>query len=328
MSSAKPQRYRLATIITLVLLAAVGVAVLAWVAAGGPWGDVLFKAPSTIQVLASDDELWVFAEITWVVRSGSPLIESQARAEAHEQYAVRFDGNTWHPGIRSPSLDGMTFNKNISQIMRMNNQFYQMVGPSLGRSSSVLAWDGNSFVQLQPGQSERIERSIGITGGEETLAERIEVIDRTTRKAGWDMIFRENNPFIVWESPSNRSEVETPVRFRWKQQEFAVIRVDSDDSSSIRIITVGRPDIKPHDLARFESGERRLTRKERRLLTPERIGRQESALSSVTPPRSSATPAAVRRHSTPGPRSRAACTAPARRTPRSPSRCTPPPGAA
>src|SRR5262249_24335321 len=99
MSSTKSLKYRLAIIIPLVLLAEVGVAVLVWVAARGGWGDQFFTSPGPMQVLASEDELWVFTEINGLVRVKHPIFEERVRHIAREQYAVRFDGNTWYPAI-------------------------------------------------------------------------------------------------------------------------------------------------------------------------------------------------------------------------------------
>ncbi len=58
----------------------------------GPWSKVVFVHPGPIHILTSNEEICIFLELDWLVRSPNPLASPRVRKIAHEQYVIMRDG--------------------------------------------------------------------------------------------------------------------------------------------------------------------------------------------------------------------------------------------
>lgn len=139
------------------------------------------KQCEAVQVLANDDELWCFIEISQI---GYPANGSSSGFSmlGHTQWVVIVSASGERRRIAVPEPNGVTFHPNLSHIFRHEDQFCLFT--NLYKTRRVYRWDNNQFVRLGPSDSEAILK-------QHSLDKRFPIeFDRVDLENGWKKLHK------------------------------------------------------------------------------------------------------------------------------------------
>lgn len=163
----------------------------------GPWSKIFFRQPGPICILTSQDEMWIFIEIDWVVRFRHPLASPSALTIAHEQYVLRRSREGWKIPVKIDPEFTQTLNPNLSRIMESQDKMYLISEGKDRELPNVSVWDGDRFIQLSIKESTTIITRISYKE-HTSLLNNVTNINAETERSGWRVAYLDRNPFFFW----------------------------------------------------------------------------------------------------------------------------------
>ena len=226
-------------------------------------GDTLRKRPSVVQVLANDNEAWLFLEISWQVESGLPLASPPVMGRLRERFVFRHQSREWKEVSHtfcSPD-SGAEWHSRCGRIVRLGEKFAVFEGPPFGSSEvSVFELTERGFAISSDPDLRKIAESANAV--EATFDE---FVNGKMESAGWQAILRDDGMFAYrrWNSPTHADPAHADSRFNWNGQEYSFERsIDDSGWATVSIVTGGQKT----RLVRFDANKRRLTDADRKFI--------------------------------------------------------------
>lgn len=209
-----------------------------------------------IQVLGSPNEVWVFAEKTVVFRSSSLFASAPITTNGRNQQVIVFDRNGEKARFHIPA--GVTFNKNLSRILRYNDDFYLIEAPYRPSNSRMFRWKGDHFELLENEESEAWLVQVGLStvmhsDVDSTIGKVDSAIDKMMKSQGWKRLFDEYEECVGFEEYAKMDGQGWHLKWQVERSTLHALSIASTDMS---------PPVKI-ELYTFDPRLRYVTRRER-----------------------------------------------------------------
>ncbi|HWQ92238.1 MAG TPA: hypothetical protein VN673_11245 [Clostridia bacterium] len=147
--------------------------------------------PGPIQVIGFDREVWLFVEVDRMVERPYGACDAPSRIPVghwQEVIAIKETGEVTRTKVRRhDNSDGVTFNKNISSILRLGDRIMLYKSESAQRAPTVYEWTGQEFLRLSREANARFLIENGLEGYKSAMTQ----LDNWSQSGGWRVIHSE-----------------------------------------------------------------------------------------------------------------------------------------
>ena len=164
------------------------------------WDDV-----GPVQVVANDEELWVFVQIDHWKHLPGKLVSAPSRTTGHYQKVIQIDREGVVQETRVTPDDGPSFHPNRGDIFRFENDFLLFEGPSSGIPANLYRWQENHFQQLSADETVALLKALGLETSNNRLA-----AEEYPSTEGWQRLAKDSQRWF------------SPIQFNWSEVAFSL----------------------------------------------------------------------------------------------------------